>query len=640
MKTIQSMEQYKNSYNQSLHFPNDFYEQLASEFSWKQKWSEILSGDFDTILKENKPLKWFSQGKLNITENCLDRHLELNADKEAIIFEPNDPNEKNKIYTYKDLHALVCQFSNVLKEKGVKKGDRVCFYMGMVPELLAGVLASARIGAIHSVIFAGFSSDALLQRINDSEAKIVLTCDGAYRGNKIIALKKIVDDAILHCPKVKTVLVLKRTNSPIQLKQDRDFILNELIDNSSTHFVPEIMDSEDPLFILYTSGSTGKPKGLLHTCAGYMVWSAYTFANVFQTQENDVFWCTADIGWITGHSYIAYGPLLNGRTQVMFEGIPTYPDAGRFWDVVDKHHVTHFYTAPTAIRALEAFGPEHVENKNLNSLKVLGTVGEPINEEAWSWYFTNIGKGKCPIVDTWWQTETGGIMISNLANITPHKPTFATIPLPGVKTVLLDADSNEIQENNAEGALCIKRPWPGIARTIWGDFNRYKETYFSQFPGYYCTGDGAKRDFDGHYRITGRIDDLINVSGHLLSTAEVEDKLNEHASIVESAVVGYPHKIKGQAIYAFIISPQPNFYKENKLLINKQLTDHISKTLGPICKPEHIQLVPGLPKTRSGKIMRRILRNIAAGDTANLGDTSTLVNPEIVDKILSHMKNT
>ncbi len=606
----------------------DYWSKVASEFKWRKNWDTVQSGDFSDL-----DIKWFDGAELNITENCIDRHLPEKKDKVAIYWEPNDPKEEGLKVTYQELHDKVCQLSNVLKDKGVQKGDRVVLYMGMVPELLYGVLACARIGAIHSVVFGGFSSGALAGRIQDCEGKILITCDGVMRGNKLVELKAIADEAVENCPTVNDMLVVKRCNNKTKWVEGRDHDLRELMAKASTNCEAETMKAEDPLFILYTSGSTGKPKGLQHTTAGYMVWTAYTFNNVFGVGENDLYWCSADIGWITGHSYISYGPLLNGISQVMFEGIPTFPSPARFWEVIEKYKVTHFYTAPTAIRALECYGLEPVESSDLSSLKVLGTVGEPINKEAWEWYHTNIGKGKCPIVDTWWQTETGGIMISSLAGITPDKPTFATKPLPGVYTVLLDEQAKELKDNNVEGAMCIKQPWPGIARTIWGNHQRYKETYFSAYPGYYFTGDGARRDEEGDYRITGRIDDLINVSGHLLSTAEVENLLNEHDKVVESAVVGYPHEIKGQGIYAYIISTDPETYKKNKDEIDKELMAHITKVLGPICKPEKIQLVEGLPKTRSGKIMRRILRKIASGDTSDLGDTSTLLNPEIVDSI-------
>lgn len=626
---MERIDNYDSHCKQEQDHRNQYWEKVAKEFKWQREWDKVQSGDF-----YNLDIKWFDGAKLNITENCIDRHLQKNGNKTAIIWEPNDPKENSLNITYSELHKKVCKLSNVLKDKGVQKGDRVVLYMGMVPELLYSVLACARIGAIHSVVFGGFSSGALAGRINDCEAKVVITCDGTFRGDKIVGLKEITDNALKECKTVQTVLVQRRCNNEINMNNERDHWLNELIDQANEDCPFEVMNAEDPLFILYTSGSTGKPKGLQHTTAGYMVWAAYTFNNVFGVNnDDDIYWCSADIGWITGHSYIAYGPLLNGVTQVMFEGIPTWPSPSRFWDVIDKYKVTHFYTAPTAIRALEACGPQHFEKNDLSSLKVLGSVGEPINKEAWDWYYKNIGKEKCPIVDTWWQTETGGIMISALAGVTKDKPTFATKPLPGVHPVLIDDKNKEIEQKDAEGALCIKHPWPGIARTIWGNHQRYKETYFSAFPGYYFTGDGAKRDSDGDYRITGRIDDLINVSGHLLSTAEVENLLNEHPKVVESAVVGYPHEIKGQAIYAYIISYDPEGYKNNKEKIDKELRDHVTKTLGPICKPEKIQLVEGLPKTRSGKIMRRILRKIAAGDTSDLGDTSTLLNPEIVNKI-------
>ncbi|MCR9204996.1 MAG: acetate--CoA ligase, partial [Halobacteriovoraceae bacterium] len=542
-----------------------------------------------------------------------------------------DPKEAPIKYTYKELHAEVCKFANVLKDHGIQKGDRVCFYMSMVPELLIGALATARIGAIHSVVFGGFSAKALAGRINDCEAKMLITCDEGHRGAKTIPLKEICDEALTECSTIETVLVRERTNCGVSFKEGRDKSLMPLLKKASPENNPEVMKSEDPLFILYTSGSTGTPKGLLHTTAGYMTWTHYTFQNIFQMEENDIWWCTADIGWITGHSYMTYGPLLNGVTQVMFEGVPTYPDAGRFWEVVDKYDVTHFYTAPTAIRALQACDIELVKKHKLDSLKVLGSVGEPINEEAWEWYHKHIGKERCPIADTWWQTETGGMMISSLAGVTESVPAHATLPMPGVTPVLVDSEGKAVEGNPAEGNLCMEKPWPGIARTIWGNHERYKETYFSTYPGKYFTGDGAKRDLQGRYRITGRVDDVINVSGHRIGTAEVEDAINEHADIVESAVVGYPHDIKGQGIYAYVIC-QPNVNKTAEEL-RPSVNEIINKMIGPIAKPDVVQIVSGLPKTRSGKIMRRILRKIAAKDSSNLGDTSTLLNPEIVEEI-------
>ncbi len=620
---IKDLSHYKEWYLKSQNEPEIFWSNVAENFDWHKSWEKVQSGDFHSL-----DIKWFEGGKLNITENCLDRHL---SDKIALIFEPNDPKEKTKNYSYQELYELVCRFSNVLKEKGIIKGDRVCFYMGMTPELLIGILACARIGAVHSVIFGGFSDQSLSTRINDCQAKLLVTADGGYRGNKIVNLKEIADIALAECPSIKEVLVLKRTGQKIEWKKGRDHWLD--LKNASSECPAEIMDAEDPLFILYTSGSTGKPKGLLHTCGGYMVWAGYTMDNIFQMGADDIFYCTADIGWVTGHTYMVYGPLLNGQTQVMFEGIPTWPDAGRFWEIIDKHKVTHFYTAPTAIRSLMGYGLQFVEKYELNSLKVLGTVGEPINVEAWGWYYEYIGKNKCPIVDTWWQTETGGIMISNLAGVTAAKPTFATTPLPGVFPCIVDSNGNELA-GFSEGNLCIKKPWPGMARTIYGNHERYRETYFTHYPGFYFTGDGAKRDTEGNYRITGRVDDLIKVSGHLLGTAEIENALDEHPDVVEAAVVGFPHDIKGTGIYAFVILDQSNPDLHDNL--KHELAMIVSDTLGPICRPDKIQIVSGLPKTRSGKIMRRILKKVAAGDTSNLGDISTLLNPEIMAELLEN----
>jgi acetyl-CoA synthetase len=625
MTTIQTMNDYRVQHNHALENMNSYWEQRANEYQFFKKWDSVQSGNFNDL-----DVKWFEGSELNITVNCLDRHLESRGNKTAIIWEPNDPKEEKKTFTYKELHGEVCKMANVLKEKGVKKGDRVAFYMSMVPELLFGVLACARIGAVHSVVFGGFSANALAGRIQDCEATTLVTCDEAYRGGKTIPLKNISDEALISCPSVKTLLVCKRTSGTISWSEGRDFWLDELMNNASSECEPERMQAEDPLFILYTSGSTGKPKGLMHTTAGYMLWAGETFKNVFQMGEDDVYWCSADIGWITGHSYISYGPLLNGSTNVMFEGVPTWPDAGRFWEVIDKYQVTHFYTAPTAIRALEACDISFVTKHKLDSLKVLGTVGEPINEEAWLWYHKHIGKEKCPIVDTWWQTETGGIMISPLAGITDCKPSYASYPLPGVNPMLVDSEGKVVTGNPAEGNLCIASPWPGMARTIWGDHNRYRETYFSTYPGKYFTGDGAKRDSDGRYRITGRVDDVINVSGHRIGTAEVEDAINLHEKVIESAVVGMPHAIKGQGIFAYVICPEGI---ENTEALSSELNALITKEIGPIAKPDTVLVVSGLPKTRSGKIMRRILRKIAAGERDNFGDTSTLLNPEIVDEI-------
>jgi acetyl-CoA synthetase len=626
---IKHLEEYYQVYRKSIRFPENFWEEIAEEhFMWRRRWDKVLSWDF------TKPeVKWFEGAKLNITENCIDRHLRIRGDKTAILFEPNDPNEEAEHITYQQLYERVNKFANVLKEQGIGKGDRVCIYLPMIPELAISLLACARIGAIHSVVFAGFSSTALATRINDSECKMVITSDGSNRGSKTIDLKGIVDGALEDCPCVETVLVVKRINSDILLKKGRDKWLQPLLDAASNECEPEIVDAEDPLFILYTSGSTGSPKGMLHSTAGYMIYTAYTFKNVFNYRENDVFWCTADIGWITGHSYIVYGPLANGATTVMFEGVPNYPDWGRFWDIVEKHKITQFYTAPTAIRALAKENLDFVEQRNLSSLKVLGTVGEPINEEAWHWYNDNVGKRKSPIVDTWWQTETGGMMISPIPFATPTKPTYATLPLPGVQLALMDEKGEEITGNQVDGRLCVKFPWPSMARTIWGNHTRYKETYFSAFENMYFTGDGALRDEVGYYRITGRVDDVIIVSGHNLGTAPIEDAVNEHQAVAESAVVGFPHDIKGNALYAFVILKEigesrihDNLRKE----INQIITEHI----GPIAKLDKIQFVPGLPKTRSGKIMRRILRKIVEKDTSNLGDISTLLNPDVVQAII------
>jgi len=621
-----SESDYNRIYNNSLANPEDFWNQIAETFLWRKKWTKTLEYDF------YKPeFKWFLNGKLNITENCLDRHLLNNPDKIAILFEPNDPNEESEKISYKELHKRVCVFANVLKSKNIKKGDRVCIYMPMVPELTVAVLACARIGAVHSVVFAGFSSTALAARINDAECKILLTADGSFRGSKVIDLKSIVDQALLQCQSIESTIVLKRIGSDVIMNNNETWWHHE-INGVSDYCEAVEMDSEDMLFILYTSGSTGKPKGMVHSCAGFMVYSTYTFLNVFQYHPNDVYWCTADIGWITGHSYIVYGPLLAGATSVMFEGVPSYPDYSRFWNIVEKHKITHFYTAPTAIRALAKHSVSLVENNDLSSLKVLGTVGEPINEEAWNWYYKNIGKSKCPIVDTWWQTETGGIMLSSLAGVTKDKPTFATKPMIGIQPVLLDNSGKEISEFDKEGILAIKYPWPSMARTIYGNHQRYKNVYFTAYPGYYFPGDGALTDSEGNYRITGRVDDVVIVSGHNLGTAPIEDAINLHENVVESAVVGYPHEIKGNALRAFVILLD----EKNSVDMENEIKNQISKTIGPIAKPDIIQIVPGLPKTRSGKIMRRILRKIASGEKENFGDISTLLNPEIVKQILSN----
>ena len=625
---IDNLEQYFKHYNKSIREPRKFWGKVASEnFTWYQEWEKVI--EFDMAAAK---IEWFVGAKVNIVKNCIDRHLVRKGEKIAIIFEPNDPSEESVHISYNELHERVSKFANVLREQGIEKGDRVCIYLPMIPELAVATLACARIGAIHSVVFAGFSASAVAARINDSECKMVITSDGGYRGNKTIDLKSIIDDALENFPCVEKVLVAKRTNSDISMKMGRDQWLQPLLDDASDNNVAEIMDAEDPLFILYTSGSTGKPKGMVHTTAGYMVYSAYTFKNVFNYVENDVFWCTADIGWITGHSYILYGPLLNGATTVIFEGVPSYPDFSRFWEVIEKHKVTQFYTAPTAIRALAKESLDYVQRFPLKSLKVIGSVGEPINEEAWHWYNAHVGGKRCPVVDTWWQTETGGIMISPLAFVTPTKPTYASLPLPGVQPVLMNEKRNEIEGNQVTGNLCIKFPWPGIARTIWGDHKRYKETYFTAFPGKYFTGDGALRDETGYYRITGRVDDVIIVSGHNLGTAPIEDAINEHPAVAESAIVGFPHDVKGNALYGYVIVKEigENRNHDNlKIEINQLISDQI----GPIAKLDKIQFVSGLPKTRSGKIMRRILRKIAEGDFSNFGDTSTLLNPEIVDEI-------
>ena len=629
---IKHLEEYFQVYRKSVREPEVFWEEIAEEhFLWRKRWDKVLEWDF------SKPeIKWFQGAQLNITENCIDRHLAAKGDKTAILFEPNDPSEEAQHITYNELHERVNRFANVLKDKGIGKGDRVCIYLPMIPELAISVLACARIGAIHSVVFAGFSSTALATRINDAECKMVITSDGSYRGAKTIDLKGIVDEALESCPSIESVLVAKRINSDITMKEGRDHWLQPLLDNASGQCKAEIMNAEDPLFILYTSGSTGQPKGMVHTTGGYMVYTAYTFKNVFQYNEGDIYWCTADIGWITGHSYIVYGPLANGATTVMFEGVPTYPDWGRFWQVVEKHKVNQFYTAPTAIRALAKEPLSHVEGYDLTSLKVLGTVGEPINEEAWHWYNENIGKTKSPIVDTWWQTETGGIMISPIPFATPTIPTYATLPLPGIQPCLMDENSEEIKGNPADGRLCVKFPWPSMARTIWGNHQRYKDTYFSTFENKYFTGDGALRDQTGYYRITGRVDDVIIVSGHNLGTAPIEDAINEHQAVAESAIVGFPHDVKGNALYGYVILKETG-EDRNQDNLRKEINQLITERIGPIAKLDKIQFTSGLPKTRSGKIMRRILRKIASNDTSNLGDTSTLLNPEVVQEIMDNV---
>jgi acetyl-CoA synthetase len=625
---INNLPDYFKQYKKSIKNPKKFWDKIADEnFNWYQRWTKVV--DYD--MKEAK-IEWFKNAKLNITKNCLDRHLDLRGKKTAIIFEPNDPNEEAQYISYQELFDRVGKMVNVLRDQGVKKGDRVCIYLPMIPDLPITMLACARIGAIHAVVFAGFSANALSSRINDCDCEYVVCSDGSFRGNKAIDLKVIVDEALNSTPNVKKVLVVKRTGGEVTMKEGRDVWLQPLLDKAPVDNIPEIMDAEDPLFILYTSGSTGKPKGMLHTTAGYMVYTGYTFKNVFNYKENDIFWCTADIGWITGHSYIVYGPLANGATTVMFEGVPTYPNPDRFWEVVAKHKITHFYTAPTAIRSLAKESTEWVEKHDLSSLRVIGSVGEPINDEAWRWYNDHVGKKKCPIVDTWWQTETGGILISPMAFITPTKPTYATLPLPGIQPVLMNDKRIEISGNQVDGNLCIRFPWPSIARSIWGDHERYKETYFNVFPGKYFTGDAALRDETGYYRITGRVDDVIIVSGHNLGTAPIEDSINEHPAVVESAIVGYPHDIKGNALYGYVILKETGEGRDRDNL-RKEINQLISDQIGPIAKLDKIQFVSALPKTRSGKIMRRILRKIAEGDFSNFGDTSTLLNPEIVDEI-------
>ena len=627
--SITNNELYHENYKQASNNPKQFWGELAKEnFLWKKPWDSVL--DFDFSIPK---ISWFDGAQLNITENCIDRHLKTNANKTAIIFEPNDSNSSSEHISYKDLHERVNKFANVLKSRGIKKGDRVCIYLPMIPELAVSVLACARIGAIHSVVFAGFSSIALATRINDCDCSLLITSDGSYRGKKTLNLKGIVDEALESCPSVKNVLVAKRIHSDINMKEGRDQWLQPLLDGASIQCTPVVMDAEDPLFILYTSGSTGQPKGMVHTTAGYMVYTAYTFKNIFQYKADDIYWCTADIGWITGHSYIVYGPLLNGATTVMFEGVPSYPDYGRFWEIVEKHKVSQFYTAPTAIRALAKQDLSFVTSYDISSLKVIGTVGEPINEEAWQWYHKHIGQSRCPIVDTWWQTETGGILISPIPNCYEGKPTYATLPFVGVQPVLMDENGHEILESKAEGRLCIKYPWPSIARTIWGNHKRYKDTYFSAYKNYYFTGDGALREENGHYRITGRVDDVIIVSGHNLGTAPIEDAINEHDQVAESAIVGFAHPIKGNALYGYI-TLKNEYSNQTKLQseINQLITTHI----GPIAKLDKMQFTNGLPKTRSGKIMRRILRKIANKDSSNLGDISTLLNPEVVEDIIKN----
>jgi len=634
---IKSLEQYHSNYNKSVEDPEGFWGDVAENFLWKKKWDQVLNWNFT-----EPKIEWFKGAKLNITENCIDRHLPHMADVPAFIWEPNNPEERVRVVTYARLHKRVCQVAQMLVNNGVKKGDRVCIYMGMVPELAYAVLGCARIGAVHSVIFGGFSAQSIADRLYDAQAEFIITCDGAFRGGKDIPLKAVIDDALIGNRTIKKVIVYTRTRTPVSMIKGRDVwwedemehALEQVEKNGLISFPAVEMDAEDPLFILYTSGSTGKPKGVVHTCAGYMIWTTYTFVNVFQYQPGDIHFCTADIGWITGHSYIVYGPLSAGASSVMFEGIPTWPDAGRFWDIVERHKVNCIYTAPTAIRSLMSYGTDPIKGKDLSSLKVLGTVGEPINEEAWHWYDENIGKKKCPIIDTWWQTETGACLISNMAGVTPAKPTWASLPMPGVQPLLVDENGHEVTEKDENGImkgnLCIKAPWPGILRTTWGDHERCRINYFATYPNLYFTGDGALKDADGNYRITGRVDDVLNISGHRIGTAEVENAINMHSGVVESAVVGYPHDIKGQGIYAYVIY---NGHHGDENLRRQDISMTVSRIIGAIARPDKIQFVSGLPKTRSGKIMRRILRKIAEGETKNLGDISTLLDPDVVEEI-------
>jgi acetyl-CoA synthetase len=635
---IKTAEAYAQAWQKSIDNPEAFWGEIANHFTWHQKWDKVLEWNFS-----EPKIEWFKGAKLNITENCIDRHLAERGEQPAIIWEPNNPDERVRIVTYNRLHKRVCQVAQMLTNLGVKKGDRVCIYMGMVPELAYAVLGCARIGAIHSVIFGGFSAQSIADRLEDAQAAYIITCDGAYRGGKDIPLKPVIDDALVGNKTVKKVIVYTRTRAAVSMLKGRDVWWEDEMEHAETQvekngvvsFPATPVDAEDPLFILYTSGSTGKPKGVVHSAAGYMVWANYTFVNVFQYQPGQVHFCTADIGWITGHSYIVYGPLSAGATSLMFEGVPTWPDAGRFWDIVQKHHVNILYTAPTAIRSLMGCGLDYVNGKDLSSLQVLGTVGEPINEEAWQWYFKHIGKEKCPIVDTWWQTETGGVMISNLAGITPHKPAHATLPLPGIDPILVDENGKELTGNGVSGNLCIRKPWPGIIRTTWGDHERCRTTYFSTYENLYFTGDGCLRDAEGNYRITGRVDDVLNVSGHRIGTAEVENAINMHSGVVESAVVGYPHEVKGQGIYAYVIVESIHDDAEH---MRAAISQTVARIIGAIAKPDKIQFVSGLPKTRSGKIMRRILRKIAEGETDNLGDLSTLLEPNIVKQIIENVQ--
>ena len=627
MQRHQSFEAYQLAYQKSVENPEEFWSEIAADLLWQKKWDRVVDWNFDPY-----SCSWFIGGKINITENCLDRHLNERGEHTAIVFEPNDPSDEVRHISYRELYVDVCRFANVLKRNGIRKGDRVCLYMPMIPELAIATLACARIGAVHSVVFAGFSATSISDRINDASCSVVITADALCRGAKQIPLKSVVDEALIQCPGVHRVLVYNHLGWDVNMQPDRDVWWHDEIEQVDSNCPAETMDSEDSLFILYTSGSTGKPKGVVHTCGGYATYVNYSFRNVFQVEPNDVYWCTADIGWVTGHSYLLYGPLMAGITTVMFEGIPTWPDAGRFWSVIDKHRVNVFYTAPTAIRSLMALGLDHVLPYNLHSLRVLGSVGEPINEEAWHWYSTHIGKNRCPIVDTWWQTETGGIMISALAGVTPSKPAHAGLPLPGIQPVLLDQEGKEIEGNDKEGYLAIRFPWPSMIRTTYGDHERCRQTYFSTYRGYYFTGDGARRDENGLYRLIGRVDDVINVSGHRFGTAEIENAINQHKQVIESAVVAYPHDIKGQGIYAYIICER---LPEHPDRMREEIYETVSTEIGRIAKPDKIQFVTGLPKTRSGKIIRRILRKVAEGETSNLGDTTTLLDPQIVEEIIN-----
>lgn len=626
--SIGSLEEYFKVYRRSIETPKRFWSNIADEnFTWYQKWDKVVEYDM-----QKAEFTWYKNAKLNITKNCIDRHLAKKGNQNAIIFEPNNPDEEPKYYTYNQLYEEVSKFANVLQDQGIKKGDRVCIYLPMIPELVFSLLACARIGAIHSVVFGGFSANALAARINDSGCRMLITADGGFRGTKVIELKKIADDALIHTPSIEKTLVVKRTGESVYMQERRDIWLQPLIDEAEKTHQAEVMDAEDPLYILYTSGSTGKPKGMVHTTAGYMVFTAYTFKNIFNYKDGDVYWCTADVGWVTGHSYVVYGPLLCGATTVIFEGIPSYPSHSRFWEIIEKHHVNQFYTSPTAIRSLAKEKIEFVQSFQLESLKVIGSVGEPINEEAWHWYNDHVGGKKCPLVDTWWQTETGGIVISAIPFVTPTKPTYASLPFPGIRPVLMDELRNEIEENQKTGNLCIEYPWPGMARTIWGDHQRFVDTYFTKFPGKYFSGDGALRDEVGYYRITGRVDDVIIVSGHNLGTAPIEDSINTHQLVAESAIVGYPHDIKGNALYGFIVIKEIGLWRDPNNLI-KEINQLITDQIGAIAKLDKVQFVTGLPKTRSGKIMRRILRKIAEGENTDFGDVTTLLNPEIVEEI-------